>query len=643
MSSSYQPFLISEFKTGLFQYLSPWIRPNDAFEPLENAFIYRGALNKRDGMTVLGVVPDSSNTIMGLKQWTDESSGDTELVALTTRRASLYNNSTSSFVVISGVSQQIYSVVNSTTAPVILSTPVITGWPAVPPSAYGLASSSVIITDGTSTIHDTGNGFFASGAPGNFIVGSSYGTIIDYSSGVITLQYSAPVLTTSSIAITMTASLAGDYFTGDISNFFNSTNWQGDLWLTNNKDRITVFNGTTLARPSFPITQSHALIYTNDITTCLDLDVYKNRLLVQKPKLVGSSTADQQSIRWSAINNPTNLVADIAGNGGELSAPTDDFIQSSEFLRDTLIVLFRNSLWTFRYTGYDAQPFVFQKINNTKSINAPYATIPYDERITAMGSKGLIACDGVNVQRYDLPVIDVFLNNINQSRFGQCFAQRFDSINQSWMLYPSDANATGISDQALIYNFMENTWSTYKMTLSCLGIFYEVSDAKWNSFAVSGPTPLNWEDADFTWNAYRNQKQAPTLLGGNDAGTVFVLSQGVTDNGVAIPASITTTQWNPFLGTGERVQIGYIDFYYETNPDTTLTLTFYVDNSLLPADTKTLVLEDTTGNNGNLSMQRVFINYIGEFVQMNISSSSESNFKILGMILWARPSGRLTP
>ena len=54
MTSGFQPFLISEFKTGINTYLQPWIRPADAFEPLVNAYINRGTVNKRAGYTEYG-------------------------------------------------------------------------------------------------------------------------------------------------------------------------------------------------------------------------------------------------------------------------------------------------------------------------------------------------------------------------------------------------------------------------------------------------------------------------------------------------------------------------------------------------------------------------------------------------------------
>ena len=47
--SSYQPFLIGNFGTGQFTYLEPWQSPDDAFEPLTNAYTYRGSLQKRQG------------------------------------------------------------------------------------------------------------------------------------------------------------------------------------------------------------------------------------------------------------------------------------------------------------------------------------------------------------------------------------------------------------------------------------------------------------------------------------------------------------------------------------------------------------------------------------------------------------------
>jgi hypothetical protein len=724
-----QPFLISEFKTGLFNYLEPWIRPQDAFEELENAFIYRGTLNKRKGYSVFGriayqdviatgnggkvysgtlstnpIVPGSftptdgtetftddgngvltgsmggtgtinyttgawtltfnanvisgtlitasynpikSRPIMGIKQWTNETTGERKCIIMDTRRAAVFNNGAEVFEPLSTIDQIIYQGDGSTT-----SITVNANWVNVAPYTNVLAPFSISITDGTSTIVDDGAGNLTSS--GNFAAGGT----VDYTNSDILLNFSAAPAST--VFITLTATLVGDYFSGDQTNFFNATNWLGKMYMVNDQDAITLYDGTTspgtLSRPPFPITQANKLSFTNNIGTALDIDVYKNRLIVQRPVLVNNNPDNgiqPQSFRYSAIQNPTNLVADVTGNGGELSAPTDDFIQSSEFLRDQLIVFFNNSVWTFRFTGSDFAPFRWDKINSTKSTNAPYGTIPYDERITAMGSKGLIACDGANVQRYDVSVIDQFLD-IDQQYYGQCFGQRFDTTNQSWMLFPSVGSSSGLSDQVLIYNFLENTWAIYDIPLSCLGLFYVTHDVTWADFAPGQPLGdefPNWQSAEFTWNSYLNQELAPNLLAGSlSGGYVYQMDTGTQDHpesndvGVNYEATISSSRWNPFTNLGQKVQFAYIDFYYSIDPQTppaTISLSFFTDNSTAPALNRTLTLDGPTNQTQNF--KRIYINCIGQFLQMGMSSSDESNFQILGMVLWAKQSGRITP
>lgn len=729
--SYYQPFPITEFKTGQFNYLEPWVRPQDAFDPLTNGFIYRGSLNKRSGYKEFGrlayrnngiqiavgnggqnyngilatfpiragsftatdgvesftdngagvltgsaggtgtivystgvwtlhfnvgviaavvirasytFIPTQTTTpaalalpIMGLKQWANESNGSVLLVGCDTRRASVFNTSTQVFDPLYSVSEQIGK-----------------GGAGAGPFAYnagfgGIAPYSFILTSSVGPIvaHDDGIGNLVG-------AGVAAGTI-NYTTGAYSITFAAP----NAGLFTLTYNLAGDYFTGDNTNFFNSTNWMGFLYLTNNKDKITLFNGTTLSRPPFSIDQADYTGYVNNIGFCLDVDVYKNRLLVQRPSIVNAGALNglaPQSIRWSAINVPNNLVADVTGNGGELSAPTDDFMQSSEFLRDALVVLFQNSTWTFRFTNSDFNPFRWDKINNSKSTNAPYGTIDYDQRVTSMGSKGLCATDGVNVQRYDVGIIDQFID-ISSKFFGQCFGTRFDTINQSWMLYPSEENSTNKSDKILIYNFLENTWAVYNLALSCLGLYLITTDVNWNYFAPGGSNPLNWDQAQFAWNSYLDNDLEPTLLGGGHTGVVYEMNFGATDNdtstttGTAIPFSITSNRWNPFIQTGEKVQFGYIDFYYDINPNIIINISFFTDNSDSPNATRTLTLDGPP--NSESAMKRIYINCVGEFLRMTLSNyvpnvnedplKGNGTFKISGMVLWARPAGRLTP
>lgn len=553
MPEALQPFLISEFKSGINTYMQPWIRPADAFDPLVNAYIYRGTVNKRAGYIQYGNDLPDGNPVMGIMRYINESTGAQSLVVATTVNLYLYDPGTGNY--------------NTVTSP--------------------------------------------------------------------------------------------PTFTGNITNFFNWTNWQASagatsfLYFVNNKDNIGTFDGTTYAA-LVPVIDGSG----QTITTALDVQVYKQRLLAIRPTL-SVDGVQNQSIYWSKQQNPaqgmgdTNWRVDIAGNGGFLAAPTGDIIQSVEFVRDVLVVFFTNSTWIFRFTGIDSAPFRWDKVNNSKATSAPYASVPYDERCTSIGNTGLIACDGVNVQRYDIPIIDYYETNFSEQYYGQSFSQRYDNLNQAWTLYVSNNSnpvfplvggvAPG-SDSALVYNFLENTWATYKWSipLTCLGLFYAQTGDTWQSLNVS---PENeWQNMQQTWISTQGQKAAPILLAGDTSGHVYQMDTGLDDNGTEFDVDIVTTRWNPILKLGQKTQFCYIDIYYRIiSSSISVTLDFYIDNTSdsKPATTRTLTLDGPVGS--DYAFKRVYINLIGEFIQMEIDPDDEANIQFVGFIIWARPAGRLTP
>src|ERR1700722_10006085 len=90
MSIKLQPFLISEFSTGISTYLQPYIRPRDAFEPLINAYTYRGVVNKRNGYIPFGDQLADHNPVMGIMNRINESTGAISLVVASTRNLYLF-------------------------------------------------------------------------------------------------------------------------------------------------------------------------------------------------------------------------------------------------------------------------------------------------------------------------------------------------------------------------------------------------------------------------------------------------------------------------------------------------------------------------------------------------------------------------
>ncbi len=794
--SSYQPFLIGEggkSKTGYFTYFDSWVKPEDAFDTLQNAYIYRGSLYQRSGLSLfpstsspgalvyqnneivavgnastglfsgvltafplIGTVTITAKTaagirssiatfgtgnrswstggvslaasgtinyttgvwsittssavannipitiqynyiptllttpvnhpIMGIKTFLNETNDTNVLIVLDTRRASYWDTGTKSFVPIATIQQYFYQFPNPNA---LVATPTVTlQWTNIAPYSVTVktfTAAGVLIDTVTDVPTNSTTGTFT--AAGNISGGA-----INYTTGTVSITFTAPPAVQTLVQIT--ASLQGDYFSGDNTNFFNSVNWSpaettGYLYLTNNVDFITRFDGTQLSRPAFAtigtganvqvtlIAPSTVLLpYINSISKALDVKVYKNRLLFFRPTLTTDFEPHSQGVFYSALNQPLNFVSDITGNGGDLELPTGDWIMSTQLLRDGIILFMNNSTWFFRFTANAFDPFRADQLNSSKSTNAPYGSTVYDITATSMGAKGLIETDGVGVQRYDLNVIDLF-EQINQTFFGQCFAQRYDSLNHTWMLYPTFGSGLTTSDSALIYNFLESTWAIFNFnlgnivrsdparrnTLSCLGLSFTTDDLNWSDFAAGSGSDvqgLSWEQYPYPWFFNLVQNLAPALLAGDQNGFVYICNDGPTDNpgpngsgNNGIQTIIQTKRMNPFVPLGSKARFGYLDVYYEVNAAITISMKFNSNNSGNAVQVYSFNLDGPV--NETWAWKRFYINCVAEFIQVEITSEIQGTqvdtpvyntsgvFKILGMVLWASPAGRLVP
>lgn len=589
MTSSYQPFPIMEFKTGINTYLQPWIRPADAFQPLDNAYIYRGMINKRAGYSRFGTALPNQLTITGISQ-----ASSAVVTATNSFTSSDYGVTTVTFSGVVGMTE-----INSLTGTV--------------QSATG-SNFTVNINSSAFTAYSSGGigtytPFAGTGDP---VVGIM--RYIDQTTSATSLLvasiYNLYLYSTGSNSFSI---IGAGSFTGTIENFFNYANWQtiagadSVIYMTNNVDNITTYNGTSVST-LVPVVDAGGTTITN----CLDIKIYKQRMLLIRPTL--SSGVQNQAIYWGAVDGvtaATSFLSDGSGGygsgaGGFSSAPTGDIIVSAKFIRDVLVVFFTNSVWTFRFTGNDFSPFQWDRINSSKNSNCPYAAVEYDERVTSIGNTGMIASDGVNVQRYDIPIIDFYENNIQEDYYNQAFSQRYDNLNQTWMFYvsldnnfPLVNNVAPGSDKALVYNFLENTWCTYtfQIPMTCLGLYYNISGDTWADLTYA------WSTQNYTWDSYYTQASAPILLAGDTVGNIWYMDDGtqVTDKSqadadLAIAVDVQSTAWNPMIKEGQKIQFGYIDIYYtivSTDPDDPIqvTLNFYINNSSNLSISRTLTLD----------------------------------------------------
>ncbi len=521
-----QTFLIAPIEEGLINRTEPWLIPNNAFAKLENAYVWRGKIRKKSGYTFLGrlhltpeVLPEDLGVTSNLNIFT----------------ATLANVPISPGTV----------VINVATIPALIFT-------------------------------DNGNGTLTS--PTTDI---NYGTI-DYENGTFILNFSPTVPLGTSVKATSYRYLnrspvmgLSQYETGrinsedliafdqDFSYKWNSTTQQFDqivdlignwtstnsdffwthnyftdalqnelLWTVNNiPDTIVgpnTFNGIKYYNGSswiqiVPQLDSGA---TRFLRTALILIAYKDRLIAlntqEGPATPASPINYPNRARWSQNGTPLNAanswLDDVVGKGGYIDAPTIQKIVSAEFIKDKLVVFFERSTWTLTYTGNEILPFVWVKINTELGAESTFSPVPFDRGIFAVGDKGIISTDSVNVARIDQQIPDE-VYNIHNENDGPKRVQGIRDFNNQlvfWTFPSDDANGT-FPDRLLVYNYIENSYAYFRDSFTTLGRYQRQSDYTWATL----PYP-SWSAWNIPWGSPYLQSDFPNIIGGNQQGFVMI-------------------------------------------------------------------------------------------------------------------------
>lgn len=528
--AGYVPLYISGQETGLVQSRVESILPNDAYPVLENAFIYRERIKRKQGLGELGRLR---------RVFTGLSLGNSTAV-------------TWSF--------NIYSTV----------TPAIT-----PEATAEIEAGSVEITVGAVVFVDQGDGTLTSVTPLNS------GTI-NYQTGAVVLTLT-PGVTASTIdfnyfpglpvmglrqrelnAINAEMTIAfdtvyayrfsngwqefitGTTWTGSNSDFFWTTNyWVGDLnlkifWATNfsNNDPIRYTNGT--AWIDFEPTINAA---GDKLEKALLMFPFRGRMVVANTyegQDLATSVNFRQRIRWAAIGTPfsdasaivttVNAEAwrdDIRGRGGFLDIPTSENIISMGFVRDNVVIYCESSTWQLRYTGRSIAPFQIERVNSELGVESTFSSIQFDTSLIGVGDKGIVECDSFKSQRIDIKIPNLVFNfnNLNQGPQRVQGVRDFQEKLAFWT-YPFAGDPADrpyevtFPNRRLLYNYENDSWAIFTDSLTALGQFQPTNSPQWQDFPP--PNQVNqWQNQSITW--LQRQAGQPDNIGGNQQGFVFYL------------------------------------------------------------------------------------------------------------------------
>lgn len=386
-------------------------------------------------------------------------------------------------------------------------------------------------------------------------------------------------------------------FNGDAYSYVLGANWESSnvtnrLYFTNgnqwngttgagSRDGIRYFdNATPTVTYEFnPSTGGGNVLYGGKL-----IFVLGQRLIVLSTfeKAGVSATAPKpQRARWCAKQNPGNWDDTVAGGGDFADAGTGDQIVSAQTLQNQIIVFFTNSVWALIPTADPNKAFRWIRLNNYRACDSRTGSVAYDRYCIAMGVRGVTATDGTETQRIDQRISDFTINSINSLQFKKVFCARNYETLRWWTLYPgvgSDEN-----NAALIYDDQSKAFTSYDISLNCLGYAQVQFDYGLNDFTLANNLDYTLEQMgedtlqDYYWN-----EGDSIFLGGDLTGNIYQLNIGTQDLTEDVDAEIFFAGWNPYQSEGREAQMSYVDLYVDTDTETTGSVEFYVNDQESP-------------------------------------------------------------
>lgn len=571
--TGYTPLKITGMTTGLVQDREEFILPNDAYPVLENAYVWRERIKRKQGYQLLGRLR---------RLLTGQALGNTDGAG----------NFSGNIIAILGLE-----------------------------ATAEIEVGSIEVTVGAQVFTETGtNGILDNGAGGSGTINYQTGALtIDTNPNlavtpvVIDFNYfpSLPVMGLRSRELTAINNemliafdqvyayrylggwqefITGTTWSGTDSDFFWSTNyWVGDgnqkiFWVTN-------FSGTA----GDPIRYTNGTVWINfapQINTagdvlaqCLAMLPFRGRMVVFNTfegANLATSVQFKQRIRWAAIGNPFTTVSaavtvvsadawrdDIRGKGGFLDIPTAEDIVSVGYVRDNLVIYCERSTWQLRYTGRSIQPFQIEKVNTELGAESTFSAVQFDTSLVGIGDKGVVECDSFKSTRIDVKIPDlVFQFNNNSDGPKRVHGIRDFGKRLAYWTYPYKPDETPGSiypNRRLVYNYENDSWAIFTDSLTTFGTYQPQVSRRWFEFVSPPGTDLkSWQNQNYPW--IDRPSGFPAIVGGNQQGFVeFLDEQNTNDISLAITnitgndpsvTVITSPQHN--LETGQVIEISSI-------------------------------------------------------------------------------------
>jgi len=519
-----QTFMIAPYETGWQNDRRPWLIPNDAFQQLRNAYIYRGRVRKRWGTFLLNQnVADADKQLHSrLRVKIDTTDGSGNTTGGLTVPGSRFEVG------------QLFSIGSTVFTVSVAGTP-----------------ASLLRSDGsgaTATYNTSTGAVVIQSAPANtdvyfYPAEPVMGIILreEDPSQPFTLVSEETIAFDTQFAYTwdgLTSAwdrITGVTFTGGEFDYFWGANWRGltadarVLFVTNGTtDGVYGYDGSTWTslKPAFNAAG-------DTIETAQIVIPFRDRLLLFNTveKISGANKTFPFRLRYSQNGSPFSADAwkeNIPGRGGFLDAPTSQAIKTVDRVQDRLIIYFERSTYELAWTGNEIVPFVWKRIDSEIGAESQFSIVHFDEAALGVGRTGIHACDGSRVQRVDEKIRDEVFRIVNENfGFAQVYGIRDYYTEQVYWSVPAigdEPSINGVPDRLLVYNYKTGSWAFFDDSIKTFGYFYN-------------PDTIPLTESPKTWIDTINQPEDPQdlrffkqVLCGNQHGFTFIVDQNLPYN-----------------------------------------------------------------------------------------------------------------
>ena len=178
-------------------------------------------------------------------------------------------------------------------------------------------------------------------------------------------------------------------------------------------------------------------------------------------RLSGVVRTSDVAVPGSVPNNWNPFAAGVS-TADEFTLSETNVIQEMKSLQGNMYIYSTDSIHVMRLTGNLAAPVSFAPNTDEYGCLTTGAVVEYDGKHFVVGANDIYTFAGNpgNIQSLsDNRVTEYFYNNLNPIHERQLFTLQNHQETEIWVCYPTLNSTGGECDEALIWNYRDNTWT----------------------------------------------------------------------------------------------------------------------------------------------------------------------------------------